>query len=238
MKKILLLLVLLISFSTYSNAQNYTEVVYLKNGSVIKGVIIEQIPNVSLKVKTTDGSLIICNMSDVEKITKEESQFVKNVQRSSAKPALKGYKGFVDLGYLADLSDNNAGKIEVSTAHGYQFNNYIFLGAGMAVDYFNDADLVSVPLFVNFRVNFINKKITPFADFKTGYSAGDVEGAYVSLGMGARFSAKGKKAINVRLEYNFQQYDYSYSYSSGNYHGTYEDYLDLQGFGFKVGFEF
>ena len=74
MRKLLLLLTLLLSISTYVAAQNYTEVVYLKNGSVIKGVIIEQVPNVSLKIKTNDGSLIICQMNEVEKITKEESE--------------------------------------------------------------------------------------------------------------------------------------------------------------------
>lgn len=237
MKKVLLFLVLLISFSTYINAQSYTEVVYLKNGSVIKGVIIEQIPNVSLKVKTADGSLIICNMSEVEKITKEESSHVRSYKKTS-KATLRGYKGFVDFGYIADVSDNNAGKIEASTSHGYQFNNYIFLGAGMAVDYYTDADLVSIPIFANFRVNFINKKITPFVDLKTGCAVGDVEGAYVTLGMGARFSLKGKKAVNIGLEYHYQQYDYSESYGSENYyHYSYYNY-DLQGLGFKVGFEF
>mgnify|MGYP003496006093 CR=1 FL=1 len=62
MRKLLLVLTLLLSISTYVAAQNYTEVVYLKNGSIIKGVIIEQVPNVSLKIKTSDGSLIICQM--------------------------------------------------------------------------------------------------------------------------------------------------------------------------------
>ncbi|WP_373240707.1 hypothetical protein [Bacteroides ovatus] len=44
MRKLLLVLTLLLSISTYVAAQNYTEVVYLKNGSIIKGVIIEQVP--------------------------------------------------------------------------------------------------------------------------------------------------------------------------------------------------
>ena len=63
MRKLLLLLTLLLSISTYVAAQNYTEVVYLKNGSIIKGVIIEQVPNVSLKIKTSDGSLIMWRKS-------------------------------------------------------------------------------------------------------------------------------------------------------------------------------
>ena len=132
MRKLLLLLTLLLSISTYVAAQNYTEVVYLKNGSVIKGVIIEQVPNVSLKIKTSDGSLIICQMNDVEKITKEERytrDYRKDANnRKAARNTLKGYKGFIDFGYIADLSDYDANKVEISTSHGYQFNNYFYLG--------------------------------------------------------------------------------------------------------------
>lgn len=235
---------MLVSIGIYCNAQSYTEVVYLKNGSVIKGTIIEQVPNVSLKIKTNDGSLIICKMDDVEKITKEEkysNSYRNNTNnRKLARQTLRGYKGFVDMGYVVDLSDNNANKLEISTSHGYQFNNYFYVGGGVAVDYYTDADLISAPIFADFRANFINKKVTPFADIKTGYSFGDVEGVYVTTGVGVRFSLRGKKAINLKLEYNYQQYDYNdsyYSYSYGGYR-YYDDTLSLEGLGFKVGFEF
>lgn len=233
---------MLVSIGIFCNAQSYTEVVYLKNGSVIKGTIIEQVPNVSLKIKTNDGSLIICKMDDVEKITKEEkysNSYRNNTNsRKLARQTLRGYKGFVDMGYVVDLSDNNANKLEISTSHGYQFNNYFYVGGGVAVDYYTDADLISAPIFADFRANFINKKVTPFADIKTGYSFGDVEGVYVTTGVGVRFSLKGKKAINLKLEYNYQQYDYNDSYYSyGGYH-YYDDTLSLDGIGFKVGFEF
>lgn len=80
MEKLLMVLTLLLSISTYVAAQNYTEVVYLKNGSVI-----------------------ICQMNDVERITKEEHN-VKDLRKKS-RSTLKGYKGFVDFGYVVDLSD-------------------------------------------------------------------------------------------------------------------------------------
>jgi len=51
---------------------NYRDIVYLKNGSIIKGIVLEQIPNVSLKMKTSDGNIFVFEMKDVEKITKEE----------------------------------------------------------------------------------------------------------------------------------------------------------------------
>ena len=246
MRKLLLLLTLLLSISTYVAAQNYPEVVYLKNGSTIKGVIIEQVPNVSLKIKTSDGSLIICQMSDVEKITKEE-RYTRDYRkeannRKAARNTLKGYKGFVDFAYIGDVSDYNASKIELSTSHGYQFNNYFFVGGGVALNYYTDADLVAAPIYANFRANFINKRVTPFADVKTGYAVGDIEGAYASIGVGVRFSLKGKKALNLALMYNFQDYDtttdYSYSYGGHYYHDSWDDTWELHGVGVRFGFEF
>ena len=53
-------------------AQDVRDVVYLKNGSIIKGMVIEQIPTESLKIKTSDGSLFVYKMEEVLKIVKEE----------------------------------------------------------------------------------------------------------------------------------------------------------------------
>lgn len=54
-----------------ASAEELQEVVYLKNGSVIRGTIIEQVPNQSLKIKTTDGNIFVFKIDEVEKITKE-----------------------------------------------------------------------------------------------------------------------------------------------------------------------
>ena len=71
MKKFTFLLVLAIvsvGIGTVS-AQSLQEVVYLKNGSVIRGTIIEQVPNESLKIQTSDGSVFAYKMAGVEKIS-------------------------------------------------------------------------------------------------------------------------------------------------------------------------
>jgi len=53
-------------------AQNYVEdVVYLKNGSIIHGLIIEQIPNQSIKIQTKDNNIFFFKMEEIEKLTKE-----------------------------------------------------------------------------------------------------------------------------------------------------------------------
>lgn len=53
-------------------SQQMEDVVYLKNGSIIRGIIIEQVPNISLKIKTKDGSVFAYKIEEVEKMTKEE----------------------------------------------------------------------------------------------------------------------------------------------------------------------
>jgi hypothetical protein len=95
---ILLVLFILGSFiSTDCMAQysNYDDVVYLKDGSVIRGVIIEQIPNVSLKIQTKDQNIFVYQFDNILKMTKEESQGYlvnKNVNTNS-KYKTKRYPG-------------------------------------------------------------------------------------------------------------------------------------------------
>jgi TM2 domain-containing membrane protein YozV len=79
MKKVFILFVLIIlGLSAFAQNKEYRDAVYLKNGSVIKGIIIEQIPNQSLKISTADGSTFVFQMTEVEKIAKEEVTTTNN----------------------------------------------------------------------------------------------------------------------------------------------------------------
>ena len=72
MKKITLLIsLLLISVVIYAQKNNLVDVVYLKNGSILRGIIIEQVPNESIKLQTADGNIFVYQTSEIEKITKE-----------------------------------------------------------------------------------------------------------------------------------------------------------------------
>jgi hypothetical protein len=72
MKKIIfLLLAVIICLDVFS--QNAYDAVYLKNGGVFKGIVIEQVLGEYLRIKISDGSVYTCNMVDVESIRKEFS---------------------------------------------------------------------------------------------------------------------------------------------------------------------
>jgi len=67
-----LALVLLIS-SLSTAQQPATDILFLKNGSIIRGQILEFNAGTNVKIKTADGSIFVYPASDVEKIVKEES---------------------------------------------------------------------------------------------------------------------------------------------------------------------
>lgn len=54
---------------------NYQDVVYLKNGSIIRGVILEQVRNESIKIETAGSNVFVFQMDEVEKLTKEPYQY-------------------------------------------------------------------------------------------------------------------------------------------------------------------
>ena len=58
-------------FTSFSYTQELQDVVYLKSGSIIRGIILEQIPNKSLKIKTADGSVFVYELKDVTRLTRE-----------------------------------------------------------------------------------------------------------------------------------------------------------------------
>ena len=59
------------SVSIAYSSEKHQDVVYLKNGSIIRGTLIELIIGKTMKIKTKDGSIFVYNLDEVEKITKE-----------------------------------------------------------------------------------------------------------------------------------------------------------------------
>jgi len=81
MRILSIVIALMTLFISGAFAQEMMDVVYLKNGSVIRGTILELVPEVSVKIETKDGSVFVFNMTEVEKIARE-----KPVASASAGP--------------------------------------------------------------------------------------------------------------------------------------------------------
>jgi len=106
MKKIILFLVFALFAVVASSAQtaNYQDVVYLKNGIIVRGVIVEQYPGISLKIEANDGSVYVFNMDDVEKLAKEK--LAENVSPSITSQPVSQPK----ITYIEPQDDINYGR--------------------------------------------------------------------------------------------------------------------------------
>lgn len=157
--KIFLLIGILLSLSLVIYAQEVSEdVVYLKNGSVIRGIIIEQVPGKSLKLKTRDGNIFVYSFEDIEKITKEEAHQYSMVKKTSqAAPLGNVGLSFQPLGFLqfgpviqADF------KVAANTVLGPQIRFWGLGYASHAVSEYEELSLTSMAVGLSFKQFFEN----------------------------------------------------------------------------------
>jgi len=84
--------------------QERIDAVYLKNGDVRKGIIIENIPNEHIKIETSDGSIFTIQYADIQKMIKETKTVSGEQSASSIQSTNKGLMARTgDLGITAAL---------------------------------------------------------------------------------------------------------------------------------------
>jgi hypothetical protein len=224
----------LILFVLKSHAQTqYEDVVYLKNGSIIRGIIIEQVPNESLKIETPDRNVFVFRIDEVLKITKEEKPDPK---KKSAKEKLtkdniksKGYTNTTEISIGRSIgesheeyeqyNDNVLPSIGVQTVNGYQFNHHFSAGLGIGLHTYNEfsGGYSFVPISADLRLNILKGPMTPFVSVGAGYSftgrevygIGEDEeyygGLYFNPAAGFRFNTRKSKALGFSLGYRQQE---------------------------------
>jgi hypothetical protein len=227
MKKYLALLLFALITTVSFGQSNYQDVVYLKNGSIIRGTIIEQVPNKSIKIETADRSVFVYQMDEIEKLTKEVIQGESGGSLSNS-GLQSGYKGIVELGYQIGTGDYGMDRLKLNIINGYQINPYFSLGFGTGLRYYFDAEAALIPVFADFRANFMNNKISPYLSLGVGYSfdaTNDFEGVGFLLNptVGVSFKVSDKSAMNVGLGYEMQKMDFFYYVGYYSYYSSSEN---------------
>lgn len=139
------------------------------------------------------------------------------------------YKGFVEGGY----TNSDWGYGTIMTSHGIQINRFIFVGFGTGMKLIDGE--VFVPIYTDFRVNFLKSKITPFFGTKAGYSIYGSSGGFMfEPSIGCRFGFNDTFALYISTGYELQQATVYYS----NYYDYYYAVENVGGFMIRFGFEF
>lgn len=201
------------------------DVIYLKDGSIYRGIIIEQVPNVSMKIQTLGGNVFAVQIADVTKIAKEqkvadplttEQQYGNKgwghwrKDTTAFAPRKKGYFNQVQV-----LLENTQGGVRV--INGYKFGRLGYLGIGIGFDRvwsspFNkwvngleDKALegIYLPLYLFYSGDILNKRITPYYTVEAGYAMAfdGIDNQYETDGMGRRpiGGAMGGVGLGVKI---------------------------------------
>jgi hypothetical protein len=108
---VLFLMLLFLIVSTVAAQQQLQDVVYLKDGSIIHGQIIEQVPNVSIKIQTRDGNVFTYKIESIEKMLREPAPGLGNEKSATTAfllsfvfPGLgQYYNGQVEKGVIQEV---------------------------------------------------------------------------------------------------------------------------------------
>lgn len=121
---------------------------------------------------------------------------------------IRGFRGFIDYGYIQGFGDAKNHRLEWAASLGFQFNPIFYSGIGTAYDLtLNDKDS-ALPVFINSHINFLDENTTPYWDVRVGYSVAAGKGLYFSTGFGVSFTKRGKRAFNLGVIYSLQKAEF------------------------------
>lgn len=163
MKTHVTLLLLLLTFTSTAQ-RNPIYTVYFKNGSEIKGRIIEDIEGESIKLQRIDKSIWVFNKTDILKV--ESSPLAKTTPQIDF--TLKS-RWFMQVQMeLMPPKQSSEGTIPAMLGvAGYQVNKHFSAGFGTGIEAYR---ISMLPLFGDVKYYFLNDLTTPFIGLKGGYA--------------------------------------------------------------------
>jgi len=241
MKKLMVLFIMLTIITLPLSAQRTKDALYLKNGSIIYGKLLEVSEN-NYRIQTSDGSLFNYGSDEVAKFIKESPQVVG--RRSD------GVGMALEAGLLiGSQSSELEAPFSFNILVNYTAGTKNILGIGSGVEYLGST---FSPLFLEYKRLFNEKRATPFVFFRGGaliHTGGDEEsdpynqyyypkdykgGASLGIGTGISWAREDMETY-LSFAYRYAQT----SYRQNNYNDvtyTYENnYNRLE---IKFGFKF
>lgn len=125
----------------------------------------------------------------------------------------RGYRGFAHVGYTVGFGTNPYGRVSIETSHGFQFNNWFFLGGGIGVNVFHGllntasgSHFFSIPAYATVRFDIPTKSIVnPYFEIRDGIAGVPIStsplAAYLQVGLGMRIAGRGSIGYNIGVSY-------------------------------------
>jgi len=164
-KLCMLLVPMIFIVSSAFSQRNTEDVIYLKDGSIIRGEIIEQKFGDFVKIESTGHNVWVFSAEDIDRIVKEKHLPPKKWDLNIKE---KGYFNISDVGLLAGRdSYQNRYSFSALIINGYQFKNRLSLGLGTGIEFM---DIPLAPAFLDVRHTILKGKLSPFIGVQGGYA--------------------------------------------------------------------
>lgn len=159
------------------------DVLYLKNGNILRGKIIERPAYGYLHLLTTNGSEFKIHQSEID--SSGRGNWARQYRKAFGRMYYykdRGYVSYTELSLLAQLKDDNYSYyyyygynqspfgLGLKTTHGYRVNNYFYMGGGFGVDYYISTKEFFMPVFVRVATEPVRAIVSPLLFFDVGYS--------------------------------------------------------------------
>lgn len=141
-------------------------------------MIIEQVPNQSIKIQTKDRSVFVFKFDEIEKLTREgdeigikEVEFKKNGLTNITELATGigvGEVEYVGITGLTTMGRNEEVSFGFRNVTGYQVNEHLNVGLGLGIDKYKSATLL--PVTFDARGVILKGRTSPVFNINIGYS--------------------------------------------------------------------
>jgi hypothetical protein len=243
LKKILFLCLFVALAGILVGQELYQDVIYLKNGEAVRGVLVNEVLSTSAQIVNQNGDTLTFRMVDILKLTRE------NIQKNSVLPVndqwLKpGYELIIEAGKAIALGEFGINYFQADVINGVRLNSYFSSGFGIGLSYINDPNYmyyvrpkIIIPVYLDIRINYpTGKIISPYLAFDiggsldkdedwNGNSSIDFVGIFLksSLGMHLRFYKS--ISLNLAVGYRSQKMPFNHIlYPGRNADGAHTDF--------------
>ena len=221
-------------------AQSKEDVLYLSNGSILKGKVIENISGDKTTIKIIGNNIIVVPDSLIKMLLLNHAIPVKERTNTASPVEMTSNVNFYG-------GSQNSGGFTFITSYRFPFR--LATGVGMGIEWF---DHQQIPFIADIKYCFLKGWWSPYIYAQGGYAVplsqeGDDEwtenhgGALVGTGIGMRFNFTRRNALVFSLGYRYQKTEtllnqYPWSSTYPQYEATrYDEYKRLT---FSFGFLF
>lgn len=238
--RIVFLAAVFLFFAPCSEAQRSKtveqDVLYLKNGSVLRGRFIDSATDSVVRIEIAGGSIFAHRTEEIERIVHNERAVVEDFERYTRhskgveKEDLKAMRGtwFHHSGMKASVgwsSYSLTGTIGIMHSSGYYIRHWLGIGAGASIE--RNTGYTLAPMYLSLRGILTPSYNALFYGFDIGYnlpfrSSGQGSewtsretlsakgGIYLHPSIGLRFYSRSRAHFTLDIGYVFQTASYTY----------------------------